>query len=195
MARYGTTTAEAKSGYGLDLANELKQLRAIRAANATSPVRLVPTCARRARVPAGASRDVCRAHGSSTRSEILPAVAAEKLAVFCDAFVERGVFTREQGEVVLRAGQRSAMIPRLHADELSDTDGASLAAEARRRVRRSPHADLRRRHRRARGVRHRREPAARHELFPDVRRYAPARALIDAARSSRSPRTATPARR
>src|SRR5215210_5513746 len=44
MARYGTTTAEAKSGYGLDLANELKQLRAIRAASATSPVRLVPTC-------------------------------------------------------------------------------------------------------------------------------------------------------
>jgi imidazolonepropionase len=59
---------------------------------------------------------------------ILPAVAAANLATFCDAFVERNVFTREQGEIVLRAGQRLGMIPRLHADELSDTDGAALAA-------------------------------------------------------------------
>src|SRR5207247_8427603 len=48
--------------------------------------------------------------------------------VFCDAFVERGVFTREQGERVLRAGAALGLIPRLHADELSDTDGAALAA-------------------------------------------------------------------
>ncbi len=51
------------------------------------------------------------------------------LATFCDAFVERGVLTREQGEAVLRAGAKLGMIPRLHADELSDTDGAALAAE------------------------------------------------------------------
>ena len=55
-------------------------------------------------------------------------VAEEELAVFCDAFVERGVFTLEQGEAVLRAGAELGMVPRLHADELSDTDGASLAA-------------------------------------------------------------------
>jgi imidazolonepropionase len=125
MARYGTTTAEAKSGYGLDLANELKQLRAIRAAGATSPVRLVPTCLAAHEFPPE-NRDT---YVARILEEILPAVAAEKLAVFNDAFVERGVFTREQGETVLRAGQRLGLIPRLHADELSDTNGASLAAE------------------------------------------------------------------
>ncbi|HEU4888705.1 MAG TPA: imidazolonepropionase [Thermoanaerobaculia bacterium] len=125
MARYGTTTAEAKSGYGLDLANELKQLRAIRAANATSPVRLVPTCLAAHEFPPE-NRDT---YVARIVEEILPAVAAENLAVFNDVFVERGVFTREQGETVLRAGQRLGLIPRLHADELSDTNGASLAAE------------------------------------------------------------------
>jgi imidazolonepropionase len=125
MARYGTTTAEAKSGYGLDLANELKQLRAIRAANATSPVRLVPTCLAAHEFPP----EHRETYVERIVEEILPAVAAEKLAVFNDAFVERGVFTREQGEMVLRAGARLGLIPRLHADELSDTNGASLAAE------------------------------------------------------------------
>jgi imidazolonepropionase len=131
MARYGTTTAEAKSGYGLTLEDELKQLRAIRTASATSPVRLVPTCLAAHEFPPEtrgneAARDE---YVVTIVDEILPAVAKEKLAVFCDAFVERGVFTRAQGEAVLRAGIAHGMIPRLHADELSDTQGASLAAE------------------------------------------------------------------
>lgn len=126
MARYGTTTAEAKSGYGLDTESELKQLRAIRAADAQSPVRLVPTCLAAHEFP----REIPREEWMRTiLDEILPRVAEEKLAVFCDAFVERGVFTREQGEEVLRAGAKHGMIPRIHADELSDTDGAALAAE------------------------------------------------------------------
>ncbi|HEX7152497.1 MAG TPA: imidazolonepropionase [Thermoanaerobaculia bacterium] len=125
MARYGTTTAEAKSGYGLNLDDELKQLRAIRSASATSPVRLVPTCLAAHEFPPERGRDEYVAY---IIEEILPRVAAEKLAVFCDAFVERGVFTREQGEAVLRAGTQHGMIPRLHADELSDTDGAAMAA-------------------------------------------------------------------
>ncbi|HEX8254209.1 MAG TPA: imidazolonepropionase [Thermoanaerobaculia bacterium] len=131
MARYGTTTAEAKSGYGLTLEDELKQLRAIRAAAATSPVRLLPTClAAHEFPPETRGNDAARAaYVEAIVDEILPAVANEKLAVFCDAFVERGVFTREQGEKVLRASSTHGMIPRLHADELSDTRGASLAAE------------------------------------------------------------------
>jgi imidazolonepropionase len=126
MARYGTTTAEAKSGYGLNVADELKQLRAIRTAAESSPVRLIPTCLAAHEFPPEL-RDP--SYVDQIVDEILPAVAAEKLAVFCDAFVERGVFTREQGERVLREGVRHGMIPRLHADELSDTRGASLAAE------------------------------------------------------------------
>ena len=131
MARYGTTTAEAKSGYGLNVEDELKQLRAIRRANESSPVRLVPTCLAAHDFPPDHAR-AAESGGATYVAEIvdhiLPAVAREKLAMFCDAFVERNVFTREQGEIVLRAGARLGMTPRLHADELSDTDGASLAA-------------------------------------------------------------------
>jgi len=126
MARYGTTTAEAKSGYGLNLHDELKQLRAIRAASADAGTRLVPTCLAAHEFP---PEDKSAAWIERIIDEILPAVAREKLAVFCDAFVEKGVLTREQGEAVLKAGARHGMIPRLHADELSDTRGASLAAE------------------------------------------------------------------
>ena len=126
MARYGTTTAEAKSGYGLTVESEIKQLRAIRRASETSPVRLVPTCLAAHEFPPEARGDT--RYVDTIVTEILPAVAQEKLAVFCDAFVERGVFTRDQGETVLRAGARLGLIPRLHADELSDTDGARLAA-------------------------------------------------------------------
>ena len=126
MARYGTTTAEAKSGYGLNVADELKQLRAIRnAAVGGGAPRLVATCLAAHEFP-DAKRDAYVEH---IIHDILPAVAKEKLAVFCDAFVERGVFTREQGERVLRAGAKLGMVPRLHADELSDTDGARLAVE------------------------------------------------------------------
>ena len=130
MARYGTTTAEAKSGYGLDKECELKQLRAIRRASPESPVRLVPTCLAAHEFPPESRGSETAREGwvSTVIGEILPAVADEKLAVFCDAFVERGVFTRDQGERVLRAGAALGMTPRLHADELSDTNGASLAA-------------------------------------------------------------------
>lgn len=131
MARYGTTTAEAKSGYGLDKECELKQLRAIRAAGKKSPVRLVPTCLAAHEFPpeSRGSESARQGYLSTILAEILPAVAEEKLAVFCDAFVERGVFTRDQGESVLRAAAELGMVPRLHADELSDTDGARLAVE------------------------------------------------------------------
>jgi len=125
MARYGTTTAEAKSGYGLNLEDELKQLRAIRGATETSPVRLIPTCLAAHEFP---PEDRSAAWVDRIIDEILPRVAEEKLAVFCDVFVEKGVFTREQGDAILRAGARHGMTPRMHADELSDTDGASLAA-------------------------------------------------------------------
>ena len=125
MVRYGTTTAEAKSGYGLNVDDELKQLRAIRTAGTKSPVRLVPTCLAAHEFPPE-RRDA--SYVDEVIEEILPAVAREKLAAFCDVFVERGVFTLEQGERVLTAGAKLGMTPRLHADELSDTGGAALAA-------------------------------------------------------------------
>jgi len=131
MARYGTTTAEAKSGYGLNKADELKQLRAIRRAASQAPVRLVSTCLAAHEFPPDSRGSEAAREGwvSTIIGEILPDVAAERLATFCDVFIERGVFSRDQGQRILRAGSALGMVPRVHADELSDTDGASLAAE------------------------------------------------------------------
>lgn len=130
MRQYGTTTAEAKSGYGLNRSDELKQLRAIRRAAADSPVQLVPTCLAAHEFPPESRGSAAAREGwvSTIIAEILPAVASERLAKFCDVFIERGVFTREQGERILRAAAALGLVPRVHADELSDTDGAALAA-------------------------------------------------------------------
>src|SRR5436190_2165859 len=102
MVRYSTTTAKAKSGYGLNLEDELKQLRALRSVSARSPVRLVPTFLGAHEFPPERRGDA--SYVEEIVETMLPAVAREKLAVFNDAFVERGVFTRDQGETVLRAG-------------------------------------------------------------------------------------------
>jgi imidazolonepropionase len=131
MAEYGTTTAEAKSGYGLNLVDEIKQLEAIRDAVPDSPVRLVPTCLAAHEFPPENPRDDVSKERfvEQVIAEIMPAAANASLAEFCDVFVEQGVFTIEQGRRVLEAGSRLGMIPRIHADELSDTGGAALAAE------------------------------------------------------------------
>ncbi|MDX1584521.1 MAG: imidazolonepropionase [Thermoanaerobaculia bacterium] len=132
MAEWGTTTAEAKSGYGLNLDDEMKQLRAIERASEISPVRLVATCLAAHEFPPGIDRndpEQREAWLELITESILPAAANEKLATFCDVFVERGVFTREEGERVLRAGTALGFLPRIHADELSDQDSAALAVE------------------------------------------------------------------
>lgn len=130
MAAHGTTTAEAKSGYGLNFEDELKQLRAVEKAGRTAPVRLVPTCLAAHEFPPGldrSDRDARAAYLAEVTESIQPAAASAGLAAYCDAFVERGVLTRDEGEAVLRAGRDSGLTPRLHADELSDQDGAAMA--------------------------------------------------------------------
>ncbi|MFN2441844.1 MAG: imidazolonepropionase [Thermoanaerobaculia bacterium] len=131
MARHGTTTAEAKSGYGLRREDELKQLRAIASAAPSSPVRLVPTCLAAHEVPpeARGSARARRAYLDEVIGFIQPEAARAGLARFCDVFVERGVYTAEEGREVLLAGAKDGLTPRIHADELSDTGGAALAAE------------------------------------------------------------------
>jgi imidazolonepropionase len=127
MLAWGTTTAEAKSGYGLSLDDELKQLKAIQRANERHPVELVPTLMAAHEVPPehSAQRErflelVCQ--------EIVPAVAEARLARFCDVFCERGVFSVEESRRVLEAGVAHGLAPRLHADEFVDSGGAELAA-------------------------------------------------------------------
>lgn len=131
MAFHGTTTCEAKSGYGLNLDDELKQLRALRSSAATSALRIVPTALPAHDIPPEARGDE---HGRARYveqvvEEILPAISRENLAKFCDVFVERGVFTIDDGRLILQEGARLGLIPRIHADELSDLGGAALAAE------------------------------------------------------------------
>jgi imidazolonepropionase len=128
MLAWGTTTAEAKSGYGLSLDGELKQLRAIRRAAAPHAVDLVPTLLAAHAVPPEARHDRGR-FLDLVCGEIVPAVAAAGLARFCDVFCERGVFDAAESRRVLAAGMRHGLAPRLHADEFADSGGAELAAE------------------------------------------------------------------
>lgn len=128
MLRCGTTTAEAKSGYGLSVDGELKQLRAIHRMSASHEVDLVATVLAAHAVPPEFAGDP-DGYVDLTVREILPAVADEDLAEFCDAFCDIGAFTLEQGRAVLEAGADLGLIPKLHADEFSDLGGARLAAD------------------------------------------------------------------
>lgn len=128
MLETGTTTAEAKSGYGLSLEDELKQLRAIRRASASHAVEVVPTLMAAHEVPPEhrAERD---RYLDLITEEIIPAAADAKLARFCDVFCERGVFSVEESQRVLEAGRAHGLTPRLHADEFVDSGAAELAGE------------------------------------------------------------------
>jgi len=128
MLACGTTTAEAKSGYGLTLDDELKQLRAIRRAGEGHPVDLVPTLLAAHEVPPEHRAERER-YVELVCEEIVPAAAEAGLARFCDVFCEEGVFTAAESRRVLEAGARHGLAPRLHADEFEDSGGAELAAE------------------------------------------------------------------
>jgi imidazolonepropionase len=128
MLRLGTTTAEVKSGYGLDTATELRQLRAVRRLQDEVAMHLVPTFMGAHEFPAE-YRDDRDGYVDLLVEEMIPAVAAEKLAVFCDVFMEPGAFDAAQTRRVLLAGMDHGMPPRLHADELENSGGAELAVE------------------------------------------------------------------
>ncbi len=128
LLRHGSTTIEVKSGYGLDLETELKQLRVIRALAGAQPATLVPTFLGAHAIPleyrerrAEYVRLVCE--------EMIPAVARERLASACDVFCEPGVFTVAEARAVLSAARRHGLAVKLHADELAGSGGAELAVE------------------------------------------------------------------
>ena len=126
MLRLGTTTCEAKSGYGLSTEEELKELRVIRALSGTQPVELIPTFLGAHALPKsceGRREDYIRL----VCEEMIPAATKEGLAEFCDVFCETGVFTAAEAETILRAGLRYGLKPKIHADELSAIGGSQLA--------------------------------------------------------------------
>jgi imidazolonepropionase len=126
--RGGTTTIEAKSGYGLSVESELKMLRTIRQADSDSPVRFVPTFLGAHEVP-DEYRGRIDDYVGLLVDELLPLVAHEKLAKFCDVFCEPNVFPYERAAVVLRAAKSLGLGLRLHADQFTADYGAQLAAE------------------------------------------------------------------
>jgi len=122
----GTTTVEAKSGYGLTLEDELKMLRVIRRLNEETPIEFVPTFLGAHAIPRARRADE---YVDLVINEMLPRVASEKLAEFCDVFCERGYFDIEQSRKILTAAKKSELKLRIHADQLTNSGGAKLAAE------------------------------------------------------------------
>ena len=125
---HGVTTVEGKSGYGMNLETELKQLRVMKKLQEEHPIDLVPPFMGAHAVPKDykGREDEFVDH---LINDMLPIVSEEKLAEFNDVFCEKGVFTPEQSERILKAGKKYGLIPKIHADEIEPYGGAELAAK------------------------------------------------------------------
>ena len=130
MLRCGTTTCEAKSGYGLTTASELKMLRVLRQLAATHMLDLSPTFMGAHEVPIE-YRDCRRAYIDLVINEMIPAVAEDGLAEWCDVFCETDVFTPEESSEILTAARAAGMKLRIHADEFGLSGGSRVAAQLR----------------------------------------------------------------
>lgn len=126
--RYGITTVEAKSGYGLDLETELKQLEVAKKLQQTHMVDVVSTFMGAHAVPKDYKGDE-DAFVKILIEEMIPKVAELGLAEFNDVFCEKGVFTPAQSRLILEAGKAHGLTPKIHADEIEPYEGAELAAE------------------------------------------------------------------
>jgi imidazolonepropionase len=126
FVKCGTTTVEAKSGYGLTLDDELKILRVMQRLNRETPLEVVPTFLGAHAVPRDSSAGE---YVDLVINEMLPRVAKEKLAEFCDVFCERGYFDVEQSRKILSAAKKLGLKLRGHVDQLTNSGGAKLMAE------------------------------------------------------------------
>ncbi|MEM2280991.1 MAG: imidazolonepropionase [Candidatus Bathyarchaeia archaeon] len=127
MLRHGTTTVEAKSGYGLTTRDEMKILGVIKRLNQLHAVDVVPTFMGAHAVPVE-YKNSPEDYVKLVIEEMMPKVAEKRLAEFCDVFCERGVFTIEQCRRILETGKNYGLKPKIHADEMSAFGGAELAA-------------------------------------------------------------------
>jgi len=177
--RTGTTTVEAKSGYGLTVEDELKMLRVVQRLNGRGRLVYVPTFLGAHEVPEEyrARRDE---YVELVVKEMLPRVASERLAEFCDVFCEERVFTVEESRRVLEAARSFGLSLRVHADQLSHGGGAMLAAELKAKT--ADHLE----HTDAAGVAALKAAGVQPVLLPGSSyalgsaRYPPARAMIEA---------------
>ena len=121
----GTTTIEIKSGYGLSVSEELKILRVIERLKQDCPIEIIPTLLIHT-IPEPMKR---RDYVDLVIEEVIPYVAKENLAVFCDIFCDKTAFTKKESEKILRKAKELNFKLKIHADELSNSGGASLAAK------------------------------------------------------------------
>jgi imidazolonepropionase len=182
FAEYGTTTLEAKSGYGLNVSSELKILRLHKELSAEQPLDIVSTFLGAHVVPAEfrSKRGGAEQYVSLLTDKLIPEVAAEQLAEFCDVFCDRGAFSRRESNQILQAGRKKGLVPRMHAEQLTRTGatrlGIKLGAASCDHLEQVNKTDI--------------QALARSKtvatLLPGcdfhlgLRKYAPARALIDA---------------
>jgi imidazolonepropionase len=124
----GVTTIEAKSGYGLTLEDELKILRVVKALGKAHPVDVVPTFLGAHTIPKE-FKEKRRHYVDLLTREMIPRVAGEKLAEFCDVFCEEKAFSLDESREILETGKRYGLKPKIHADQLSPGGGAELAVE------------------------------------------------------------------
>jgi imidazolonepropionase len=124
MLSYGTTSCEAKTGYGLNVETEIKMLKVQKKLQDSHPMDLVSTFLGAHAIP---KDQRATEYVRTVITEMLP--KTKDLARFCDVFCEKGVFTVDQSRKILDAGKQYGLIPKIHVDEIVDTGGASLAAE------------------------------------------------------------------
>jgi imidazolonepropionase len=131
FASHGTTTLEAKSGYGLDVTNELRILQLQRELANEQRIEIVSTFLGAHTVPAElrTKHDGAERYISLLLEQMLPEIASAKLAEFCDVFCDRGAFTRGQSRRILTAGKRLGLTPRVHAEQLSRAGATQLGIE------------------------------------------------------------------
>jgi len=128
MLSNGVTTIEAKSGYGLSIQDELKILEVMKALQRDHPIDIVPTFLGAHTIPKEFKNDR-RQYIDLLTGEMIPKVAQERLAEFCDVFCEEKAFSLEESRKILETGKKYGLKPKIHADQLSAGGGAELAAE------------------------------------------------------------------
>jgi imidazolonepropionase len=128
LLTYGTTTIEAKSGYGLTLQDEEKSLEVINELSQTIPLTLIPTFLGAHAVPSEYTGRVSE-YVDRICDDWIPEIAEKKLAAFCDVFCEKGVFEIDDSRRILETGKRNGLLPKIHADEFYPLGGAELAGE------------------------------------------------------------------
>ena len=128
MAKHGVTTVECKSGYGLTVKDELKTLRVYQRLAEGQPIQIVGTFLGAHTIPPE-YKDNRQAYIDLVIEEMIPEVAEQELAEFCDIFAEESAFTIEESRRILTNAQAAGLTPKLHADQLTSCGGAELAAE------------------------------------------------------------------